>query len=124
MSDDASETSTRRRTASGRVDVRGTQAGWMVVAGRAGRLFATQQEAIDAARAVVRRRGGELRIHDPGGRVHASFTIGRDPFGRISAVEGITPTREALARSRDYDRRGLSPAERRAAIIEVHRPKD
>jgi hypothetical protein len=52
-----------------------------------------------------------------------SFTLGRDRFAKISAIEGITPSKEAKARARDFDRRGLTPAERRNAIIDAFRSK-
>ncbi len=50
-------------------------------------------------------------------------TLGLAGFAKISAVEGITlrpSTRKMFA---DFDRRGLSPAERRRAIFEKHAKK-
>ena len=46
----------------------------------------------------------------------AGFTLGRSGFGKISAVEGIRLSREMEQRFRDFDRQGLSAAERRKAI--------
>lgn len=58
------------------------------------------------------------------GRTETSYIVGRDSFDRISAVEGIVPSGEARKRAQEFERRGLSAEERRAAIIAVHRPKD
>ena len=44
------------------------------------------------------------------------FVLGRESFARISAVEGIHLTREMKRDLREFDRKGLSPAERRRAI--------
>jgi hypothetical protein len=46
-----------------------------------------------------------------------SFTLGRDGFARISAVEGIALTQESRAVLESFDRDGLSAAERRRAIL-------
>lgn len=48
----------------------------------------------------------------PGG-----FTLGRDGFARISAVEGIALTPEMRAALDRFDRDGLSAEERRRTII-------
>ena len=51
------------------------------------------------------------------------LTLGLLGFAKISAVEGITmrpATRKMFA---DFDRRGLSPAERRREIFEKHDKK-
>ena len=51
------------------------------------------------------------------------LTLGLVGFAKISAVEGITmrpATRKMFA---DFDRRGLSPAERRREIFEKHAKK-
>jgi hypothetical protein len=52
-----------------------------------------------------------------------TLTLGLVGFAKISAVEGITlrsSTKEMFA---DFDRRGLSPAERRREIFEKHAKK-
>ena len=73
------------------------------------------------------RRPRRSRPHQekPGGKAgHGkAFTIGRDNFERISAVEGIRPTKEGRARTAEFDRKGLSPEDRIRAIIEAYRPK-
>jgi hypothetical protein len=45
------------------------------------------------------------------------FVLGRERFARISAVEGIALTTEMRATLERFDREGLSPAERRRAIM-------
>lgn len=53
----------------------------------------------------------------------ASFVVGRGAFEKISAVEGIHPSKASRTRAADLDRRGLSAEERRREIISAHRPK-
>jgi hypothetical protein len=53
----------------------------------------------------------------------AGPVIGRQTFGRISAVEGIrlsTAMKRAFA---EFDRDGLSPERRRASIISKFKPR-
>lgn len=52
-----------------------------------------------------------------------SFTIGRAAFEKISAVEGIRPTKASQTRAVEGDRRGLTAEQRRREIISAHRPK-
>jgi hypothetical protein len=47
--------------------------------------------------------------------------IGREAFAAISAVEGIRLTAEMKRRAAEFDRRGLTTAERVRAIIAIHR---
>ncbi|WP_295849235.1 hypothetical protein [Tardiphaga sp.] len=49
------------------------------------------------------------------------FVLGRERFALISAVEGIKPTAAMKKRVAEFDRLGLSPAERRREIINVYR---
>jgi hypothetical protein len=51
----------------------------------------------------------------------ASITIGRTRFEKISAVEGIVLTGAMKGRAADFERDGLSAAERRRSIIRAHR---
>lgn len=44
------------------------------------------------------------------------YTIGRAGFAKISAVEGIRLTPEMAADFGEFERKGLSPEERRKAI--------
>jgi hypothetical protein len=58
---------------------------------------------------------------DPGKPISAKFVIGRERFAQISAVEGIKPTAAMKKRAAEFERQGLSPAERRREIIKVYR---
>ncbi len=50
-------------------------------------------------------------------------TLGLAGFAKISAVEGITLRASTRKMFADFDRRGLTPAERRRAIFEKHAKK-
>ena len=45
-----------------------------------------------------------------------TFVVGRRTFAKISAIEGITLSAQAENDFREFDRRGLSAAERRKAL--------
>jgi hypothetical protein len=47
--------------------------------------------------------------------------IGRERFAKISAVESITPSAAMRKRVAQFDRLGLSAAERRREIIKAHK---
>jgi hypothetical protein len=51
----------------------------------------------------------------------AKFVIGRERFTQISAVEGIRPSAAMKKRTAEFERQGLSPAERRREIIKAYR---
>jgi hypothetical protein len=51
----------------------------------------------------------------------AKLVIGRERFAKISAVEGITPSEAMRKRVAQFDRLGLSAAERRREIIKAHK---
>ena len=51
------------------------------------------------------------------------FVLGRERFAKISAVEGLELTEAMRERSAEFDRRGLSSAERRREILKVYRKK-
>ena len=50
------------------------------------------------------------------------FTLGRDLFAQISAVEGIALTQEMRATLDRFDREGLSAEERRRVIFRQFTP--
>jgi hypothetical protein len=52
-----------------------------------------------------------------------TLTLGLVGFAKISAVEGIKLRSSTKKMFADFDRRGLSPAERRRAIFEKHAKK-
>jgi len=49
------------------------------------------------------------------------LTLGSKWGEKISAVEGIKLTAAAERRAADFDRQGLSPAQRRVAILQAYR---
>ncbi|MGB8397509.1 hypothetical protein [Bradyrhizobium sp.] len=49
------------------------------------------------------------------------FIIGRDSFGKISAVEGIRLTPTMKKRAADAERKGLSAEEFRRTIVRAYR---
>jgi hypothetical protein len=52
------------------------------------------------------------------------LTLGRKAWAKISAVEGIRPSKEAEAAFAEAEHLGLSPAERRERILNKYaRPK-
>ena len=57
------------------------------------------------------------------GRKAGTYTLGRKRFAKISAVEGIHVTPEMEEEFRDFERRGLSPDERRREIARKYGPK-
>jgi hypothetical protein len=78
----------------------------------------TQSEAVRAARAIVSGRGGgDVVVHSRSGRVRESYTLGRDSFAKISAVEGIRLSREARSDFQEFDSKGLSASQRRRRIV-------
>lgn len=83
---------------------------------RASGVYDTQAEAIEAARLLVQKGGGALRIHGRDGRVLESLSLGREAAAKISAVEGISLEGEVRRDLEGYDREGLSPEERRRRI--------
>ena len=62
------------------------------------------------------RTGAPRPTADAKPRPGKSLTLGRDGFAKISAVDGIQLTPEMKRDFREFDRKGLSPAERRRAI--------
>lgn len=51
---------------------------------------------------------------------HGGYTIGRRSFAKISAVEGIRLTEAMNEDFLEFDRKGLSPKDRRAAIAKKY----
>ena len=49
-------------------------------------------------------------------KANNGYTIGRDAFAKISAVEGIHLTKEMLKEFQMFEQKGLSPKDRREAI--------
>jgi hypothetical protein len=83
-------------------------------------VFNTQAEAEEAAKEMLRIKGGAIRIRGAGGRDRESFTIGRDAFGKVSAVEGIRLSGEMIRDLHDFDRKQLSDDQRGRAIAKKY----
>jgi hypothetical protein len=58
---------------------------------------------------------GKLSAHKP-----KTYKIGRRAFAKISAVEGIYITAAMDEEFREFDKRGLSPQQRRTAILKKY----
>ena len=56
-------------------------------------------------------------------RPSSGYTLGRTGFAKISAVEGIKPSRRLDEDFREFDRKGLSPAERRSELVRKYGAK-
>lgn len=98
-------------------------AGWIVTKAGSNRpsgTYGTQAEAARAAQDMVRIKDGTVRIQGPDGRLRESFTIGRDAFAKISAVEGLRLSREMKQDLMDFDHQGLSNRERGQAIVKKY----
>jgi len=64
---------------------------------------------------MKRRSSGSARSSSRG------LTLGPKWGAKIHAVEGIKLTPAAVKRAADFERRGLSPAERRKEILRAYR---
>lgn len=119
-----SETKAARSRQSGRFVVHSPD-GWAVkstATGRSSSMHSSLGEAIKAAEEAIAATGGELKICSPDGRMRSAYIVGRDPFQKVSAVEGIAPTGAAKARAKQFTQSKLSSEERLRAIIEAYRP--
>jgi hypothetical protein len=119
-----SETKVAQSRQSGRFVVHSPD-GWAVkctATGRSSSLHSTLAEAIKAAEEAIAATGGELKIHSPDSRTRSAYVVGREPFQKVSAVEGIAPTSAAKARAQRFTQSKLSSEERLQAIIEAYQP--
>jgi hypothetical protein len=104
-------------------DVVRVPGGWTIKDGGSGRasgIYETQAEAERIAKEQVRISGGEVRVETRAGRWRASFTVGRQAYAKISAVEGISLSPDMQRDLRNFDRKALSDEERRAAIMKKY----
>ena len=85
-------------------------------AGRAGKVFSTQAEAVRAAQAAVRDAGGQLHVHGAEGPPKTSFTLGRAAMAKLNAIEGVSLTPAGKSAFKAFDREDLTPPQRRAAL--------
>jgi hypothetical protein len=71
--------------------------------------------------------GGEIVVHSRDGRIRGvdTYAVGSNSFDRISAVEGIFLSEEMKREFRTFDRKRLSPRERRELLISKYgTPRD
>lgn len=52
-----------------------------------------------------------------------SMTIGRSAMMKINALEGIVSSKATKARFVEFDKKGLTPAQRRAEIVKAYSRK-
>jgi hypothetical protein len=104
-----------------------TRGGWAlrkIGSTRATKTYRTQSEAAKAAMHELRTKGGELRIQGKNGRWRDSFTVGSNAMRKLGEIEGIHPSRDVEGAFREFDRKGLSPKARRAAIARQFGKRD
>jgi hypothetical protein len=75
------------------------------------------------AKAGEKNRQSQEKHQSEGPGEAKTLTLGLVGFAKISAVEGITLRASTKKMFADFDRRGLSPAERRREIFEKHAKK-
>ncbi|PZQ56358.1 MAG: hypothetical protein DI570_21125 [Phenylobacterium zucineum] len=91
--------------------------GWSVTrSGATSKMFETKDAAVKAARQIVRQDGGVLEIKNSDGRTSKSFTLGRTAMTKLNEVEGVVLTGAGKRTFKEFDRKGLSPSERRAKL--------
>lgn len=91
---------------------------WSVKSGGAStsRVFDTKAAALKAARDIVRENGGVLQVTNKDGQTSKSFTLGRSAMTKLNAVEGVVLTAAGKQTFKEFDREGLTPAQRRAKL--------
>ena len=70
----------------------------------------------DIVRDMVNRKKSSTKA----GGVGAKLVVGRERFAKISAVEGIVPSKAMKARVARFDQQGLSATERRRQIVKAY----
>ena len=104
-----------------------TPGGWAVKKGGATRptkTYRTKAEATRAAGDELRSKGGELRIQSKDGRWRDSYTVGLEAIGKFNAIEGVRLSRDMKGAFREFENRGLTANQRRAAIERKFAKKD
>ena len=69
----------------------------------------------------MRKRRSSSALSNGARGANGKATLGRERFAKISAVEGIELTALMRQRIAEFDRRGLSAAERRRSIVRFYR---
>lgn len=90
---------------------------WSVTpSGKTSRVFQTKDAAVKAARQIVRESGGVLQIKNTDGRMSKSFTLGRSAMTKLNEVEGVALTVAGKRTFKEFDKKGLTPSQRRAKL--------
>lgn len=91
--------------------------GWSVTrSGATSKVFETKDAAVKAARQIVRQDGGVLEIKNSDGRTSKTFTLGRAAMTKLNEVEGVALTVSGKRTFKEFDRKGLTPSQRRAKL--------
>ena len=112
-----------RRPLRARLSIVPAASGWAVKkqsSPQVSKSYKTKREAEAAARQMLAREdGGEIVVHRRDGKIANvdTFALGKGPFAKVSAIEGIFLTREMQRDFRGLDKKGLSPEARRRWLI-------
>lgn len=79
--------------------------------------FPTRAEAVAAAKRALARQGGTLTIHEAGGKVRETLTLGRDTAVRLNGIEGVAMNAASRRLLRDVQASGMTPARQLDAIV-------
>ena len=98
--------------------VRRNGSGWILssTSGDTSGDFSTKAEAVAAAKQALARQGGALTIHEAGGKVQETLTLGRETAIRLNGIEGVAMNTAARRLLRDVQASGMIPAQQRSAI--------
>ena len=80
------------------------------------KVFESRSDAMKAAQQSVRERGGVLEVKGADGRESRRFTLGRTAMTKLNEVEGVVLGSAGKQAFEDFDRRDLSPPQRRIAL--------
>jgi hypothetical protein len=96
--------------------------GWQVKrdAEKTSATYASKGEAVRAARAAISHGGGILHVHEKGGRIRESITLGRSAAAKMGAVEGIDLGGRVKRDLEAFDQQDLGGEERRMRIRETY----
>lgn len=107
------------RSGSRGVAVRRNGSGWVLssTTGEASEHFSTKAEAVAAAKRALARQGGTLTLHEAGGKVRETLTLGRDTAVRLNGIEGVALNAASRRLLRDVQASGMTPAQQLGAIV-------
>ena len=87
---------------------------------RASGVYESKAEAVAAARIILGKAGGVLRVKGKNGRLTESLTLGRNAAKKMAAVEGNSLDGGIQRDLRSFDRESLRPEERRSRIRDTY----